>query len=410
MRPALASPSDIRSDTPSNMTPVYSPLMQRRRLALGLPGAAMLAAAGISTPARAATLRFATHTITDPNFGGMRVGSISVPEGWRTTSQVRWDFGSANYPVRLRLRTESPDGTMWVELLPFDAVYWVQPVYQAIPPGQRAYGAVYAPNAPIEQAMEHLVVKPARGQLPGYAITGKRPVDAQRLAAAFNQPGVRGEAMAMHVRYQVGGRTADEDIYGLYTATHTIPYSGPQGQSAEYHRLIVLAHAVGATDGLLNQVYPLAQVMVQSTRSDDEFARHKAAVSQHITTQFNAWLQRGYDGIAAAAQLSRTISANNDALLSSMQLRRASQQQADAHRRAAGVAAERSSAGDAFSQYIRGTTRLEDPYWGTSERDSSQRYHWTDGQGNYRASNEAGFNPNVGAGGGANWQRMEAAR
>ena len=43
----------------------------------------------------------------------------------------------------------------------------------------------------------------------------------------------------------------------------------------------------------------------------------------------------------------------------------------------------------------------------TSERDSNFSQHWTDGQGNYRASNDASFNPNVGAGGGANWQRME---
>ena len=57
-----------------------------------------------------------------------------------------------------------------------------------------------------------------------------------------------------------------------------------------------------------------------------------------------------------------------------------------------------------------GTTRLEDPYWGTSERDSSYSHHWTDGQGNYRASNDASFNPNVGAGGGATWQRMGPAR
>ena len=59
---------------------------------------------------------------------------------------------------------------------------------------------------------------------------------------------------------------------------------------------------------------------------------------------------------------------------------------------------------------MRGTTRMEDPYWGTSDRDSNYRYHWTDGQGNYRASNDSTFNPNIGAGGGPNWQRMEPAR
>ena len=53
---------------------------------------------------------------------------------------------------------------------------------------------------------------------------------------------------------------------------------------------------------------------------------------------------------------------------------------------------------------------MQDPYWGESAQSSNYSHHWTDGQGNYRASNDASFNPNVGAGGGANWQRMEPAR
>lgn len=115
-------------------------------------------------------------------------------------------------------------------------------------------------------------------------------------------------------------------------------------------------------------------------------------------------MKRGYDSIAAAGQLSRSISANNDALLASMQRQRAAQNSADSTRRAA---EQGSSSVDGFSQYLRGTTRMADPYWGTSERDSNFSQHWTDGQGNYRASNDASFNPNVGAGGGATWQRME---
>ena len=53
---------------------------------------------------------------------------------------------------------------------------------------------------------------------------------------------------------------------------------------------------------------------------------------------------------------------------------------------------------------------MKDPYWGTSRQSTQQKYHWTDGQGNYRSSGDPGFNPNVGSGGGTNWQRMESAR
>lgn len=372
--------------------------------------AAALAAALPAAPAAAAAaaMRFTPYTITDPSYGGMRMATLSLPAGWQVQQRVQWDYTSANYPVRVHLRAQSPDGRMWIELLPMDAVYWMDRFTQGLRPGQRSFGAVYAPNATIDQAMEHLVVMPWRGQLPGLRIVSRRPVDAARMAQAFGYPALRGEAMAMRVRYSVDGAAAEEDFYGFYTATHTIPYQGPQGLSHEYHRMLVLAHAVGATDGLLDSVYPLLGTVAASVRPDPDYQRHVQEVSRYITEQFNAYLQRGYDSIRAAGQLSRTISANNDALLASMQQQRAAQQRADAARRQAAGGGR--DAADAFSQYIRGTTRMTDPYWGTSERDSNYSHHWTDGQGNYRASNDATYNPNVGAGGGPTWQRMEPAR
>jgi hypothetical protein len=383
--------------------------------ALGLVGRALIGlllaigcSGGPSESFAQGGLNFTTYEVPDPNFGGIRVASISIPAGWRTSSQVQWDFTSANYPVRVHVRVQSPDGKMWIDLLPMDAVYWMDFLARPIPFGQRSYGAVYAPNASIEQAMQHLIVLPARGQMPGFQITATRPVDVARLGQAFNYQNLRGEAMSMRVRYTLNGAPAEEDFFTFYTAVQTIPYTGPQGTTHEFHRMLLLSHAVGATDGLLASVYPLLGTVAASIRPDENYQRHIQAVQGYITAQYNAYLQRGYDSIYAAGQLSRTISANNDALLSSMQQQRAAQTRADAARRAA--AGGGTSPNDAFSQYIRGTTRMSDPYWGTSERDSNYSYHWTDGQGNYRASNDAGFNPNIGAGGGPNWQRMEPAR
>lgn len=388
-----------------------NPSVDSSRLARWLASllcAMLLCLAACGAHAQRPALNFVPYEVTDPNYGGIRVLSMAIPAGWRATSAVRWDYGSANYPMHLNVRVASPDGKMWIEFLPLDAVYWMDRFTQNLKVGQRSFGAVYAPNATIDQALEQLVMRPARGRTPGLQIVGKQPVDAARLARAFNAPQVRGEAMVMRVRYPLNGATADEDFYTVFTPVNTIPYTGPQGTSHEYHRALVLSHSVGATDGLLASVYPLLGTMAASVRFDDAYQRHMQAVSQHITAQFNAYLKRGYDSIAAAGQLSRTISANNDALLASMQQRRVEQNRADASRRAAASAA--SSSTDGFSQYIRGTTRMNDPYWGTSERDSNFSHHWTDGQGNYRASNDPSFNPNVGAGGGANWQRMDAAR
>src|SRR5262249_55685596 len=130
-------------------------------------------------------------------------------------------------------------------------------------------------------------------------------------------------------------------------------------------------------------------------------------VLQVLAAEFNRRIAQGYAQIQAAAQMSRTISANNDAMLRSMQAQRQAQAQRDAARRAASTAS--SSPNDEFSLYIRGTQRMQDPYWGESEQVYAQRYHWTDGYGNYRSSNDPSYNPNIGAGSGPTWQLMQPA-
>lgn len=353
---------------------------------------------------QAGALRFTPYEVTDPNSGGMRVASMVIPAGWRASAQVRWDYSNPTDAAHVSVRVVSPDGKMWIELLPNDGTYWMDRFTQGMRVGQRDFGAVYAPNARIDQAMEQLVVRPSRGNRPGLQILGKRTVDADRMAKAFKAPNLRGEAMTMRVRYSLNGERVDEDFYALYTATQTLTANGPQGTSHEYHRRLVLSHAIGAVDGLLPTVYPLLGTVVTSIQRDENYRHHVEAVQRQIQAQIDARLQHGYESIAAAGRSSQAISANNDAILASMQQQRAAQNRADAARRPSGSGSESSS--DAYSEYIRGTTRVNDPYWGTSEQDSNQRYHWTDGQGNYRASNDPSFNPNVG-GGGSNWQRME---
>ena len=210
----------------------------------------------------------------------------------------------------------------------------------------------------------------------------------------------------MRLRYVVNGRTADEDVYAMLGQGERVPYTGPQGTWYESHRPLILAHAVGATDGNLDRMYPLLAFIATSARVDPAWEAHRRQVMQQLSAQFNQYIARGYAQIQAAAQLSRTISANNDAMLASMQAQRQAQAQRDAARRAADQAASRSPADD-FSLYIRGTERMKDPYRGESEQSYQQRYHWTDGAGNYRSSNDATYNPNIGAGGGPTWQRME---
>ena len=61
-----------------------------------------------------------------------------------------------------------------------------------------------------------------------------------------------------------------------------------------------------------------------------------------------------------------------------------------------------------FDDYIRGVETVSDPYYGTSQQSNNQSFHWTDGYGTYRSSNEATYDPNHTEVG--NWTLMKGVR
>lgn len=353
-------------------------------------------------------LQFRTERIFDPQQGGIILGTLSVPVQWRVSSQVQWRYNDVSNPVRAFFRVDAPDGMAWIEFFPIETFFWLDPYRSPAPIGGRSLGLIHAPNIGIRDALMHYVVGPYRGRNQNLQVLSINPIDPGRLAAAFGDPPSPGEAAVAHLRYQRGGQTVDEDIYAFLGAPNRIPYTGRQGTTYETHRLLGYVHAVGAASGQLQSVYPLLGYIVMSARVDPSWLAHRKRVQDELNRLFNAAMQQGYAVIDAAGAASRAISANNDSLLGSLQAQRRAQTEREA---AARLAASRTpDASDDFSGYLRGTQRMKDPYWGESERSYADRYHWTDGSGNYRSSNDPGFNPNIGTGGGVTWQRMDPAR
>jgi hypothetical protein len=353
-------------------------------------------------------MAFRTHAITDPQQGNLTVATIAVPQQWRVSQSVHWNYRDVSHPLRIFAKAESPDGSAWVEFFPAEIFYWLQPVASPTPYGSRSLGMIHAPNIGARQALEQFVVRPYRGHQAQLRVVNARAVDAGRLAAAFNQRPTPGDGAGMRITYVQNGRPVEEDLYAMLGAVNPIPYTGAQGTWYENQRGLVYVHALGAAAGQLDSMYPLLTYIVGSLRIDPQWEQHRQSVMRTLAAEFGRQMKAGLDQINAAGAASRAISANNDAMLSSMQFQRQAAAQRDAAMRAASASA--SSSGDGFSGYLRGTERMQDPYWGTSERSYLNRYHWTDGSGNYRSSNDPTFNPNVGAGGGVNWQRMEPAR
>lgn len=349
----------------------------------------------------APAIKFRAYEVRDEQQGGLVLSRIMIPEQWKATSKVVWNYADVSVPVHAMARVESPDGSAWVEFFPYEVFFWLEPVRAQVPLGGRNLGMIHVPNIQLNDAVKHFVLAPYRSKLPGFQVGASRPLNG--FAQAFGQND-SGPAMATRIRYTVNGKPAEEEVYAMLGQGNRIPYTGPQGTWYESHRPLMLAHAVGATSGQLDAMLPLLSYIASSVKTDPAWTAHYQKVMAQLSAEFNRNIARGYAQIQAAAALSKSISANNDAMLASMQAQRQAQAQSDASRRAA---ANAPSSRDGFSEYMRGVETMKDPYWGTSQQSYQQKYHWTDGQGNYRSSNDSGFNPNVGAGGGASWKKME---
>ena len=364
----------------------------------GQAGAAPRAEGGTKAPGGPAAampfaqVRFATYRVADRLQGGMTAMVLAVPEGWRPSGDVAWNYSDYSLPARVGARVVAGDGSAWVEVYPFEMFYELSPPDRQHAAGTKSYGMIHHPGIGAAEAMRRYVIQRYRGRAQGLQFVGSRPVP--NLPAAVGDK-MAGESMAARVRYTLQGRSVEEDFFLHLGPPNRIPYHGPQGTTYQTNRFLGYVHSLAAFDGKLDSVYPLLGFVARSARYDAAWLQYRNAVIVKLGQQYDRELAAGYSRIAAAGRLSRAISANNDAMISAM----------DAQRRSSNASMDRIH--DNFSQYIRGTERMQDPYWGTSEHSYTNKYHWTDGNGNYQHSNDAGFNPNAASNG--NWQLMQSA-
>lgn len=235
--------------------------------------------------------------------------------------------------------------------------------------------------------MLRYIITRYRGNEKNLRIVGDRPV--QNLAQALGKPAAAGDGINVRVRYEKGNEVVDEEFFGLMTPVLTIPYTGPQGTTYEYHRTLEYVHSLGAKNGKLDSARPLLAYIVHSLDVDPVWQKHMEAVYKQLSDQFQRNLQAGYAQIEAARRLSISISANNDTMIQAMDAQRAA---ANA-RRSAAPSQDPYRAAEDFDQYIRGTERMEDSSGQVSEQSYMYNYHWSDGSGNYVHSNDPSFDP-----------------
>lgn len=340
---------------------------------------------------------FVLHQVIDHQHKGMVVTAFEYPAEWQAQSNVVWDFQQRSVPVIGYARTFNPRGTEALEFLPAESFFWTEPDYGLYQQGQNIEGQVFLQPMPAANVMTNWVVPKYRGNRPGLRIASVSPVQQLARRIGLNVPGLMSDDVCAKVEYSENGRLFEEEFYGMQTLQR-VPYHGPQGTTFQINWGFVRLFSFRAEKGALDAHRETFWRVAGSVKSNPRWEQLCAQIMQQIQIQFNQLLQIGYSQIEAAGQLSRTISANNDAMLHSFEQQRQVAQQSDAARRAA----ERSnvtehSPNDGFSDYMRGVETVDDPYYGQSQQDYNAQYHWTDGFGNYQHSNDPFFNPNVGS-------------
>ncbi len=324
-----------------------------------------------------------------------------APEKWRDKSQVAWDYANTGNPAAYSASAENPANDNAYFGYPPLEFFSLRPDGNLYRPGQKYWGKFFA-HQPQPAATPLLAfVQQVRGACTKFHVIGSKDLPdlpkAFKLAATDNHHGV-----GVKVAYELDGRPVEEEFYAVYYSGN-IPYDGPQGRGWQINWGLGCLHSFRAPSGTLERRRSLFAAIAKSFRPNPAWNRRVAATASYLTEQFNRQLQAGYDTIAAAKRLSIQVSANNDAMIASIDQKLAAS-------RAAGQVAAGSagrSANDNFDNYIRGVDTVNDPLWGTSQHSFAEKYHWTDGYGNYRNANDPTYDPNRHENGG--WQLMQPA-
>jgi len=341
---------------------------------------------------------FVLHQVIDRQHNGMVVSAFEYPAGWQARSDLRWNYQDISLPVNCHVQVAAPQGAALLEMLPIAAFYWIEPNYGFCQPGQQNMGQICLQPMPPVDTLVKRIIPQVRANRQGLRVVDSGPFPELTRRAGPLPGGQQGQDVRVRIEYMENGRPIEEEFYGSYSL-NKVPYYGPMGAMVQvnwgFARLITFREEKGRLDARRDVFWRIAG----SVKINPQWEQLYAQITQQLQAQFNLYIQQGYSQIQAAGQLSRAISANNDAMIANMD----QQRQAAWHSHTPSGPGH--SATDGFDEYIRGVETVNDPYYGTSQQDSNYQYHWTDGSGNYQQSNDPFFNPNVGSN--QSWTLME---
>jgi hypothetical protein len=353
--------------------------------------------------------KFVKHELIDQQQGGMTAGWMFAPAKWKFDSRIEWHYDWFDNPVVISCSVQSPASAEAYYSFPQVVLEWIEvPAqlqrYEKHPPqpGTPTGGGAInlQPRPPLDTLA--LFVKRTRGNEPNAHPIGKKNLpDLAKALGVADLPNSQG--VAIKIGYDLDGKPVEEAFFAVYylSSGHG---PGPAAALTQTNWGLAKVHSFRAPAGELDKRLAVFAAIEKSFQPNPDWVRRVQAVRGTLQQQVAQKIKQGYAQIEASHQVMQQVMANEAAFDKQIA-------QFDASLRAnpaAGGSGGGRSVWDKFDDNIRGVDTVDDPFWGQSQHSNLEKYHWTDGYGNYVNSNDPNYNPSADNPG--NWQLMQESK
>ncbi len=369
----------------------------------------------ISQPTKIAGEEFVRRVIPDPAHVNMAAATIRLPEKWTLASKVEWHYDWVENPLIFSSQAVNPDNSEAFYLYPLLRLESIEvaPQYRQYlrgkqsQPGERmSTGAINMPLQPPVQALA-MFIKQMRPDVSNLRWIGQQ--DLPGLAHALRlTPWPNDHGVAIKVGYELNGQPVEEAFFGVYY------YSEGGNEDKSVGQLHMAANMIKQTNwgfrglqsfrapaGTLDKRMPVFCLIAKSLSFNPQWEQLSHTILDQMLAAFNQKLQQGYDqiraGQAAMAQMQAQERAFDASVAKQSEAMRSPGFDDSWLRTTSGGGSDgaptRSSA-DHFDDNVRAVDTLNDPSTGgTTQLSNAGQYHFTDGFGNYRTSDDPNYTP-----------------
>jgi hypothetical protein len=368
--------------------------------------------------------KFAERVITDTQHEGMRAATIHLPEKWTYETKIDWHYDWIENPLLYSLHAENPENAeayFQYPLLRAETVdvapQWKRyvPANQTKPGDRLPTGAISSPPIPPMQALAKFIQQ-TRPNAANFKWIGQQ--DLPDLAKALKMdPWPNDHGVAIKIGYDLNGQPVEEAFFGVYyiskqgtDAVSVGQISMPAGALQQTNWGFRALQSMRAPAGTLDKRMSMFCVIAKSIYVNPEWIRLTKAINDKMMADFNQKMKQGWDQLRAANAIMEETMRQQAAFQANFD------KQEEAFRNSGGVDDSflrdggKRSAADHWDDLIRGVDTVNDPSTGgTTQLSNLGQYHFTDGFGNYRTSDDPNYNPEK-AGEVGSWQLMTAAQ